>query len=385
MLARFAVWIAFACLAIALPVSAQPSVGSVAHYDVFVDRDVIHILIGTGKKGAADIALWHVSTADGGVIWSKPSRVNRPGDRLSAHHPGENPQFAAMGDRLIAVWTQQRPGSHRGGVLTTAVSDDGGTTWKPGSAPSPPKEGSQTFAEFATDGKTLHMAWLDSRDGRQGLRYARSTDRGETWSADRALAPRTCDCCWNSLAPMADGGVAVFYRGDEPRDMMLLTSRTGDTWRNHGSVGRFNWQVRACPHVGGALVTRASAIHALAWNGKDEMFGLYYTGSTDAGNTWSRPRKLGYDDARNADLAISTTGELHAIWDEAGMRTSTIQRARSTDGGQNWSAAERIAAGSDVSYPRVAATRHGVAVLWLDGSLRRGASIVMNGKPLPTP
>ncbi|MSQ18956.1 MAG: hypothetical protein EXR39_05225 [Betaproteobacteria bacterium] len=116
------------------------------------------------------------------------------------------------------------------------------------------------------------------------------------------------------------------------------------------------------------------------------MFGLYYIGSTDAGNTWSRPRKLGYDDARNADLAVSSAGELHAVWDETGTRTSAIQRARSTDAGQNWSAPERIVAGADVSYPRVAATRHGVAVFWLDGSLRRGAaSIMINGKPLPTP
>ncbi len=369
---------------LALPAHAQPA-GGVAHYDVVVDHDTLHLLIGTGKKGAPDIALWHLRSGDGGTTWSKPARVNRPGDRLSANHPGENPQIAAVGDRLIAVWTQQRTGSHHGGVLATAMSDDGGLTWKPGPAPTPPAHGAQTFAEFATDGKTLHMAWLDNRDGRQGLRYARSTDRGETWSADRPLAPRTCDCCWNSLAAMVDGGVAVFYRGDTPRDMMLLTSRAGDTWRNHGSIGQFNWQIRACPHVGGAIATRGTAIHTLAWNGNDELFGLHYIGSMDAGNTWSRPRKLGFDGARNADLIISGEGHLHAVWDEAGTLTSTIQRARSTDSGQTWSAPERIAAGKDLSYPRAAATRHGIAVLWLDGSLRRGASIVVNGKPLPTP
>ena len=184
---------------------------------------------------------------------------------------------------------------------------------------------------------------------------------------------------------MANGGVAVFYRGDAPRDMMLLTSRSGDTWRNHGSIGGFNWQIRACPHVGGAIATRGNAIHALAWNGKDEQYGLYYIGSGDAGNTWSRPRKLGFDDARNADLAVSSEGHLHAVWDEAGTLRSTIQKSRSTDGGQSWSPSERVGAGADVSYPRLAATQHGIAVLWLAGSPRRGASIVVNGKTLPTP
>ncbi|MSQ18957.1 MAG: exo-alpha-sialidase [Betaproteobacteria bacterium] len=217
------------CLALAAAAGAQPTGRTVAHYDVFADRDVMHVLIGTGQKGAADIALWHVRSADGGANWSKPSRVNRPNDRLSAHHPGENPQIVAMGDRLMVVWTQQRPGSHHGGLLAAAVSDDGGATWKAGGTPTPPKEGSQTFAEFATDSQTVRLAWLDSREGRQGLRYARSIDRGQTWSADRPLAPRTCDCCWNSLAPLAEGGVAVLYRGDEPRDMMLITARTGDT------------------------------------------------------------------------------------------------------------------------------------------------------------
>ncbi len=382
---RFVARVLFFCLAIALPIQAQQSGNDVAHYDVFVERDSIHVLIGTGKKGTPDIALWHVRSADGGATWTKPARVNNAGDRLSARHPGENPQIAAIGDRLIAVWTQQRPGATRGGVLATAWSDDGGTTWKPGTAPTAPGQGGQTFAEFATDGKILHMAWLDSRDGRQSLRYARSTDRGATWSTDRMLAARTCDCCWNSLAPMADGGVAVFYRGEEPRDMMLLMSRSGDTWRNYGSIGQFNWQVRACPHVGGAIAIQGSAIHTLAWNGKEDQFGLFYIGSADAGNTWTRPRKLGFDDARNADLTVSSDGHVHAVWDEAGMRTASIQKSRSTDAGHSWSAPERIAAGADVSYPRVAATRHGIAVLWLDGSPRRGASIVVNGKPLPTP
>jgi len=363
--------------------AARAQQPNVAHYDVYADRDTIHALVGTGRKGEPEIALWHVRSDDGGATWSAPVRVNRPDDRLSAHHPGENPQIAASGNRVVAVWTQPRAGARRGGLVATAVSDDGGRTFRPGPAPFASDKGSQTFAELATDGKVMHMAFLDSRDGRQSLRYARSTDLGASWTADRPVAPRTCDCCWNSVAALPDGGAALYFRGAEPRDMMLATSRTGEAWRNLGSIGKFNWQVQACPHVGGALATNGTAIHALAWNGRDEQFGLFHVKSADAGSTWTAPRKLGTDDARNADIALTREGHLVAVWDQVATFSSSIQRARSTDDGHTWSAAEQVASASDLSYPRVIATKHGVATFWVDGSLRRGARIVANGKPLP--
>ena len=174
--------------------------------------------------------------------------------------------------------------------------------------------------------------WLDSRDGRQGLRYAKSDDLGASWGKDAALAPRTCDCCWNSIATRTAGSgaseVSVLYRGGEPRDMMHMASIDGAKWNAPSSIGGFDWRVNGCPHVGGALAVRGNTLHTLVWTGKDGAQGLYHvtlgsagstTGASDTG--WSKPKKLGADDAKNAGLAVMQDGSLVAVWDEPKNRS----------------------------------------------------------------
>ena len=242
----------------------QSGPADTAHFDVYADGDTIHLLTGHGKKGGPSILLFHRTSKDGGASWSKPVRVNAGTTSLSAHHPGENPSIAGSGNRLIVAWTAPRPNSRRGGLVQTAVSGDGGATWKNGPSPFSDAAGSQTFMRMtagasgqgggqgsgagnsASDAakRALHMVWLDSREGHQGLRYARSTDLGHTWGKDLALAPRTCDCCWNSIATHADANgaseVSVLYRGGEPRDMMHIASTDGTRWNTPAAIGNFD-------------------------------------------------------------------------------------------------------------------------------------------------
>ncbi|MEO7402383.1 MAG: sialidase family protein, partial [Burkholderiales bacterium] len=253
----------FCAVIAALTSTAQAN--DIAHFDIYTDGDAIHLLTGHGKKGDPAIALFHRRSIDGGKTWSAPVRVNADTDRLSAHHPGENPSIAASGDRVIVAWTSPRTNARRGGLIASTISADGGKTWQLGPAPYEQEAGSQTFMELAASGSTLHMVWLDSREKMQSLRYARSADFGKTWSRDTLLAPRTCECCWNSLAVAADGSVSALYRGESPRDMMHVGSRDGVSWTKPASVGGFDWKINACPHVGGSIVNAGKSIHSLAW------------------------------------------------------------------------------------------------------------------------
>ena len=355
-----------------------------AHFDVYAAGDAIHLLTGHGKKGGPAIALFHRVSRDGGAGWSKPVRVNPPErERLTAHHPGENPQVAASGNRVVVAWTEPRPNARRGGLIATMVSDDGGATWKNGPVPFQDAAGSQTFMRMIANGNTLHMAWLDSREGSQGLRYARSADAGATWGRDVALAPRTCDCCWNSIAAAPSGQVSVLYRGGEPRDMMHIASADGATWGKPVSIDGFGWRVDACPHVGGALALRGGDLHALTWSGRDDVLGLYH--AVQGASGWSKPRRLGSADARNADLASDPDGTLIAVWDERGGRGSPLRLARSRDGGTTWGAVETIPAKREATHPRVVATTKGIATFWFEGQPWSGARLLVNGRGIDSP
>lgn len=403
----------------------QSGAADTAHFDVYADGDAIHLLTGHGKKGGPSILLFHRVSKDGGASWSKPVRVNAGTERLSAHHPGENPSIAGSGNRLVVAWTAPRPNARRGGLIQTAVSDDGGATWKNGPSPYADAAGSQTFMRMTAGGagsasgagagagggaaagsaggttasRAMHMVWLDSREGRQGLRYARSSDLGATWGKDVALAPRTCDCCWNSIATRVgsggEGEVSVLYRGGEPRDMMHMASSDGAKWNPPASIGGFGWNIQGCPHVGGALAVQGKALHALVWTGKDGALGLYHSFlAAEAGAAsaaWSKPAKLGTDDAKNADLTIGSDGNLIAVWDEAGGIGSPLRLARSGDG-VKWSAPSTVAASKEATHPRVVAAGGtlvakppALTVLWLAGSPWNGARLFANGREVPSP
>ena len=97
------------------------------------------------------------------------------------------------------------------------------------------------------------------------------------------------------------------------------TKDTGEPWELKSPVGEFNWEFQGCPHVdGGIAVIQQSGVkqlHALVWSGLEERHGLYWVRSTDGGDSWSEPQRMGGELARNADLGASGR-TLVAAWDE---------------------------------------------------------------------
>jgi Neuraminidase (sialidase) len=220
--------------------------------------------------------------------------------------------------------------------------------------------------DIASDARgTFHLVWLDSRTGRQGLRYAQSNDAGQSWSANKSLADPTCECCWNRLVASRDGELAVLYRQHSPRDMALIRSHdNGVTWDLPETIGVFGWKFDGCPHVGGGLaLTESNAAHAVVWTGREGDVGLYHL----AGKQQSR---LGDKNARASDLAASADGTLLATWESAGA----IMAARSEDAGKTWLPARRLSAEtSRAEMPRVVAVTDGFRVFWTELSLGQPA------------
>jgi hypothetical protein len=197
--------------------------------DVYMDVESgrVHLLTGESEAagGEAPVLLHRVSK-DGGATWSKPVRVN--GEIPAPHglHRGADAQIAVRGDRIIAAWTTAGTDRWGSGPIATTISTDGGLTWTAGSNPA--DDGLTTghgFIDLATDSNgTIHATWLDSRDGKQGVRYAHSVDQGRRWSANATLKPASCECCPNVLATAPNGFVGVLFRDGNPRNMALALS-----------------------------------------------------------------------------------------------------------------------------------------------------------------
>jgi hypothetical protein len=287
-------------------------------------------------------------------------------------HRSNDPQVASNGRQVFAAWASAGRGFRSSGPMVTALSNDGGRTWKRGPNPADDdRHDGHGFADVTVRGGRFHLTWLDSRSGAQGVRYAYSDDGGATWSRNISVQSASCECCWNSLLPARDRTLYLLYRGKGPRDMGIALSRDdGVKWKVLGPVGAFNWQVEACPHTGGALaMTRSRSqerLHALVWTGKTEERGVHYLSSADGGATWRDGVRFGGEYAQRADLA-ARANELAAVWDETKGQNGAVFVSRSGNGGAEWTKPMRLSAeAASAIYPRVVATTSNFLVLWTE-------------------
>ena len=379
-----AVWTALAtgCGALAHAADADHAHGhhgrsgtasGVMSLDVVADAGGLHLLIGR-RDEAGQRTLWYRGSRDAGVSWSQPVRVDGEGPAPQTFRRGNDAQIASSGRILLAVWTGPGTGWSGTGPLVTAISRDGGKSWRRGANPGDSAStATHSFVELAGDPAGFKLAWIDSRDKAPGVRYAWSGDAGGSWSANVTVDAQTCDCCWNSLAS-ADKEVFLMYRGHSPRDMALASSTTGTAWRRLGPVGAFNWQIDACPETGGALaVTKSRALHALVWTGSERALGLHHLHSADTGRTWSAPRRLGGEYARHGDLAAGSDGSLLAVWDDDA--DYVVRAAISRDNGRTWSSPRALSTlSARASHPRAVVAGGVYRVFWTEAP--QGGSVV---------
>jgi hypothetical protein len=349
----------------------KEAVVGVSSLDVFGDGNTIHLLIATQQPGAP-AKLEYLRSPDAGENWS-PSVAVGEGQPTTIAKRGMDAQIAALGDSLVAVWPTAGTDKMGRGPMVTAISSDGGKTWRPG--PHPADDNLTTghsFIDIAADASgAFHLVWLDGREGAgKGLRYARSADGGATWSANQTLDPDTCECCWNAFALAPDNRVSVLYRRKDPRDMAVINSTdAGWTWSDPVAVGAFNWTITACPHVGGAMAFSGTrTAHAAVWSARDtQAHGVYVLHSRDAGVTWSVPQRVGPPEASRPDLCVDHQGELCLVYDAYVDGGQGVFAVSAADGGKRWSSPRRLSrAESSATHPRIVATPSGPRVFWTE-------------------
>lgn len=368
---------------------ASPALTGVVGFDLYRDGTILHLL--TAEFGGArnERALLHRRSDDGGTRWSDPVRVAAPGAAIHDIVRGNDPQIAARGRDLVAVWTTPGSGYGGSGPLATAVSRDGGRSWRRG--PNPADDGTtagHAYVDVVAGAGGLDLVWLDGRDGAQGLRHARSTDSGASWSGNATVQKATCECCWNTLSRRGDS-VYAMVRGKGPRDMLLYRRAGESAWGLRSTVGAFNWDYKGCPHTGGGLawsgaVGAGETLHAVVWTGAQAEEGLHYLRSVDRGRTWSPPHRVGSRDARLADVAAHDDGHVLIAWDQMDGERRAIYAMRSRTDGRHWLKPERLSDPKrDAVYPRVVEAGDDFLVAWTqsDGAQARRLEMRRVGRP----
>ena len=383
------------------PSPAVASRAGVYAFDLYPEGQRLHMLLVeyAGRNEAP--SLLYTRSDDGGEAWSAPVRVDQGAPPAFVPYRGVDPQLAGRGDKVVAVWTAAGDDlyGYGTGPLATAVSVDGGKTWKPG--PNPADDGLMTAHEFLdvmadAEGR-FHLIWIDDRDDqegiRRGLRYSHSEDGGRNWSANETLDQHICGCCWTHLRSDAAGKLYILYRDEhpDPSDMKILTSPNGGLeWSDQGYVGAFGWMQNGCPHTtaGMALLGPLDSpeIHALVQTGKEGLEGVYHLWSRDGAVHWSEPARIAEAGAHYSDLAAN--GKLlGAIWQGQQDSRTVVYGRLSTDGGSSWTEPEMISDPATFSsYPRIVPSGNAFRVFWTessDGAIHRRQGARFGDSPPP--
>jgi hypothetical protein len=281
-----------------LPVSgAEPAVSLAPHgrqpRAAVSAAGVIAVVYGEG-----DQVLCRTSTDGRG--YGAATRVGEVRQLLLGGRRG--PQIAAAGSDFVVTAIGKE------GDLVSWRSGDGGRSWagptvvndRAGSA----REGLHGLAGGAG---SVHVVWLDLRDGQTKVYRAASSDGGRTFGANRVVyaspGGTVCECCQPTVAADDGGAVAIMWRNllAGMRDMYLV--RSSDRGRTFGAptkLGKGSWPLQACPMDGGGVAASGGRV-ATVWRREDVVF---------AADPDAPEQALGR--GRNAVVALGASGPLRA-------------------------------------------------------------------------
>ena len=239
------------------------------------------------------------------------------------------------------------------------------------------------------DGKTVYAAWL--QNNKSDIVVGKSTDFGATWSfvtADHTNAG-------TDKPILAVRGQDVYVSYDHTQTAYVAYSHNGGATFTEVKINqnaKLGWSLG-----GGGTVTPNGTVY-FSWDGYEQNGGakgnvnLYISKSTDGGKTWTT-KVLDISKAppdcsafgcgwaflgAAATMTSDTSGNLYALWNASSVDKgpARIYFAKSTDGGNTWSAKQDVSTapqGTHHNFPAIAATGNGdVRISWMDARAANG-------------
>lgn len=99
---------------------------------------------------------------------------------------------------------------------------------------------------------------------------------------------------------------------------------------------------------------------------------IYYKRSTDGGDTWTASQRLTWNkpDSVSPAIAVDSLDYLHVVWSEGPSGECEIHYKRSKDGGATWMATQRLSwnMGNSQSPSIAVDSSDNLHVVWFDGT-----------------
>ncbi len=259
------------------------------------------------------------------VVFAPEQRVNDDVDKVA--QTNKRPALAAVGDLVYLAWRDIRNNDSEGDIFF-ARSTDGGQTWSANiQINDDPPGARQNDPYLVAENNDVYLVWHDEREGGEGdIYFARSMDGGQSWGPN-----------------MRVNGNTISVVGDP------------------------------------AVATGAGARLHVTWATSKTL--IYANRSIDAGQSWQGNVPVGSGDSDNhffsgypaPGIATNGSGDVYVAWqafkdNQGGTDRLRAFASRSIDNGSSWGADVRInVEGNDTAVqqkPQLAYDNGKLYVVW---------------------
>ena len=245
---------------------------------------------------------------------------------------------------VYVMWRDQR--TVAGNSSYFARSTNNGQTW---SAASPINEGQADALAFDSAG-TLYVAWLETSSDNRGLYLASSTDQGTTFGEGVLINNQVggTTASYPSLIVGTDNTLYVVWTDHlSGQNVYFAYSTDGGQSFSTVKVNDEASQVASRAVMG---MDSSGALYVAWTDQRQQSWDIYFARSTDGGQTWSADLKMndhaGSASQNHPTLAVDSNGTLYLAWrDTRNTPIGELYFSRSLDGGLNWSANANLADG----------------------------------------
>jgi hypothetical protein len=327
--------------------------------------------IGAGEVGAEDqfgAGLLNETEA------AAPPTAPPPVTTILSNNTGDstNPNVAVSGSDVFVAW-EDTTGGNREILLISSLGGQNFTTVRNVTQTA----GDSLNPRLAVSGSNVYLLWEDtSNTGNGQIMFAKSSDRGATFTSARNLSNTTGDST-NPNVAVSGGNVYALWEQvntnttSDATNSEVMFAKSSDAGTNFTSARTLsnNPGVSTNPNVavsGGDVY--------VAW--EDDSAGsseIILVRSTNNGVNFAPSRNISNSPGESSDPRIAISeNNVYVVWEDYSLGNSTeseIMLIRSTNSGANFASAEDLSDTPGQSTdPRIAVSEGNVYVVWEDAT-----------------
>ncbi len=315
--------------------------------------DTVHTVWYGLQDGNSEI--YYRKSINRGINWQTIKRLTIDASM------SEYPTICVSGAVVHVAWIDGRSGNKE---IYYKRSTDAGLNWEsdvrltinPGLSESP---------SICVSGNSVHVVWMDNRDGNYEIFYKRSSNAGVNWGLDQRLTSNDSISGYPSIAVTGQfiHLAWVDYRTDLPEIYYKVSPDGGLSWltdhRLTNSPG-----TATVP----SIALSGNTVHVAWSDNRDGNYEKYYKRSTNSGVSWEADVRLTDNLALSGNACLAASGQsVHLTWNDSRDADYEIYYKRSTDGGVTWEPDLRLTnSAGESSFSSISLSGQVVHVLWQD-------------------